>query len=136
MLSPTVENVLSIQKKRGERMDKLKEKILQMVKERIQNYANFSQTNCIYEIPTFLFGYSPYNLQDMNKYISKKLKNEGFYIQKINEQFIYISWNINDLGKTPEQNNSSKSSKSKNSNVSNTDTSLNAFVNSSKSNFF
>lgn len=133
MLSPTVENVLSIQRKRGERMDKLKEKMLQMVKERIQNYANFSQTNCIYEIPSFLFGYSPYNLHDMNKYLIKKLKNEGFYIQKISDQYIYISWNINDLGKSS---NNYKVNKSGKDNIRTGDTSLAAFANNSKTSFF
>ena len=97
MLSNTVENVLSIQKKKSEREHKLKKQMLNTVKERIINYAKFGQTNCFYTIPSFLFGNIPYNLEDMSKYIVKNLKKEGFHVIKINTQYIYISWNINHI---------------------------------------
>ena len=42
MLSPDVENVLSIQKKRSEREERLKNKILTSVKEKIQNYRLYA----------------------------------------------------------------------------------------------
>ena len=74
MLSPDVENILEIQKKRSLREEKLKEKILRSVKEKIQNYANFSQTNCIFTIPNFIIGEIPFKLESMNKFIVKKLK--------------------------------------------------------------
>ena len=97
MLSPEVENVLSIQKKRSEREEQLKQKILQSVKEKINNYANFSKTKCIYTVPNFIIGEIPYNIDKMSRYICKKLKNEGFYIIKISSQFIFISWDIKDI---------------------------------------
>lgn len=99
MLSPEVENVLSIQKKRSEREEQLKQKILQSVKEKINNYANFSKTKCIYTVPNFIIGEIPYNIDKMSRYICKKLKNEGFYIIKISSQFIFISWDIKDISK-------------------------------------
>lgn len=103
MLSPDVENVLSIQKKRSVREEQLKNKILNSVKDKINNYANFGQTNFIYTIPNFLIGEMPYTLESMNKYIVKKLKSEGFYIVNISTQYIYISWNIKDITKVAEQ---------------------------------
>jgi hypothetical protein len=103
MLSPDVENVLSIQKKRSVREEQLKNKILNSVKDKINNYANFGQTNFIYTIPNFLIGEMPYTLESMNKYIVKKLKSEGFYIVNISTQYIYISWNIKDISKVAEQ---------------------------------
>ena len=112
MLSTTVENILSIQKKKSEREHQLKVKMLNAVKDRVINYANFGQTNCIYTIPSFLFGNVPYKLEDMNKYIVKKLKKEGFHVIKISTQYIYISWNINDIAKKSTSNVSNASNAS------------------------
>ena len=83
MLSPDVENILNIQKNRSLREEKLKEKILHSVKEKINNYANFGHTNCIYTIPNFIFGEMPYKIDSMNRYLVKKLKKEGLYIINI-----------------------------------------------------
>jgi hypothetical protein len=102
MLSPDVENILSIQKKRSEREERLKNKMLRSVKDKINNYANFSKTNCIYTIPSFLIGEIPYNIEKISKYLIKKLKEEGFYIVKISIQYIYISWDIKDISKKNE----------------------------------
>ena len=123
MISPDVENVLSIQKKRSEREEHLKQKILHTVKYKIQNYANFGQTNCIFTIPNFLIGEIPYNIDKISKYLLKKLKNEGFHVIKLSIQFIYISWNIKDIAKNQES-----KSKSNNDDLNN----YNAFVNNNK----
>lgn len=134
MLSPDVENVLSIQKKRSEREEQLKHKMLHSVKEKINNYANFGQTNCIYTIPNFLIGEIPYNIDKMSKYISKKLKQEGFYIIRISSQYIYISWDIKDIAKCSSSGSGSGSKSNSGSNkYDNTDlNNYNAFVNSKK----
>ena len=129
MLSPDVENVLSIQKKRSQREELLKQKMLQSVKEKINNYAKLGQTNCIYTIPNFLIGEIPYSIDKMSKYICRKLKDEGFYIIKISTQFIYISWDIKDIAKS--QSSSSRKGNSSNSELNN----FSAFVNSNKKTF-
>ena len=103
MLSPDVENILNIQKNRSLREEKLKEKILHSVEEKINNYANFGHTNCIYTIPNFIFGEMPYKIDSMNRYLVKKLKKEGLYIINISPQYIYISWNIKDIKKALEE---------------------------------
>ena len=99
MLSPDVENILELQKKRTIREEQLKIKILNSVKEKINNYANFGQTACIYKIPNFLIGEIPFKIESINKFLVKKLKSEGFYIINMSTQFIYISWNIKDINK-------------------------------------
>ena len=69
MLSPDVENIISIQKKRTERNEQLKQKMLNLVKDKINTYANFGQTICIYTVPNFLIGEIPYDLPTISKYI-------------------------------------------------------------------
>ena len=130
MLSPDVENILEIQKKRSLREEQLKEKILKSVKEKIKNYANYGQTNCIYIIPNFLIGEIPFKLKSMNKFLVKKLKNDGFYIINISLQYIYISWNIKDIQKAIEEKSNKKKIKSETSDLNN----YSAFINYSKSN--
>lgn len=126
MLSPDVENIISIQKKRSQRVEQLKQKILNSVKDKINNYANFGQTNCIYTIPNFMIGEIPYNLESMSKFIIKKLKNDGLYVVKISPEYVYISWNIKDIAKAAEQ------KKIKNEKLANDYNNFSAFANSNK----
>jgi len=103
MISPDMEKFIHIQKKRSVRKEELKDKIMSSIKDRIQTYSNLGYTNFVYTIPNFIFGYMPYDLEPMNKYIIKKLINEGFYIKELNVQYIYISWHVNDLLKSKEE---------------------------------
>lgn len=139
MLSPDVENVLTIQKNRSLREEQLKQKMLNSVKEKINNYAKFGQTNCIYKIPNFLIGEIPFKLESMHKYLIKKLKSNGFYIIDINIQHFYVSWDIKDINKALEdrkKEKQNKSSKIDNNMVKNNDlNNYSAFVNYSKKTF-
>ena len=112
MLSPDVENVLTIQKNRLLREEQLKQKMLNSVKEKINNYAKFGQTNCIYKIPNFIIGEIPFKLESMHKYLIKKLKSNGFYIIDINIQYFYVSWDIKDINKALEDRKKEKQNKS------------------------
>ena len=132
MLSPDVENIIEIQKKRSLRVEQLKQKILQSVKEKVNNYANFGQTNCIYTIPNFIIGEVPFKIESMNKYLVKKLKNDGFYVINISTQYIYISWDIKDITKAMED----KTKKNKYETSDSSDfNNYSAFVNHKKKTF-
>lgn len=139
MLSPDVENVLTIQKNRSLREEQLKQKMLNSVKEKINNYAKFGQTNCIYKIPNFIIGEIPFKLESMHKYLIKKLKSNGFYIIDINIQYFYVSWDIKDINKALEdrkKEKQNKSSKIDNNMFKNNDlNNYSAFVNYSKKTF-
>jgi len=135
MLSPDIENILQIQKNRSMREEQLKEKMLKSVKEKIQNYANFSQTKCIYTIPNFVFGEIPYTLKSMNKYITKKLKHEGFYVIIMSLQYLYISWDIKDINIAMEEKNKRVKEKLNNRNNSGDINNFSAFVNHQKKTF-
>lgn len=98
-LSSTVEELIKQQNIRSNRTDKVKEKILETLNDKISNYSYFGKTNCIFTIPNFIIGYVPYDVKDISKYIIKKIKKEGLLVIKLNDENIYISWNINDLYK-------------------------------------
>jgi hypothetical protein len=97
MLSTSVKSVLDIQKKRSQRENELRLKLVGIIKERINNYARHGQMKCIYKIPAFVFGHSPYNINEMTEYIFKKLDNEGYYLVLNYDYNLFISWDVNDI---------------------------------------
>lgn len=99
MNSTTIDEIVNIQKKRTDRIIKIKNKHLCLVKEKIVNYANLGHKECLYVIPQFLIGYPPYDIIDICKYLNKALKKEGFIIHILTNECIYISWDINKLYK-------------------------------------
>jgi len=99
MLSSKIENIIEIQKKRNQRDEKTKQIILDTINNKIKNYANLGLLECLYKIPSFMFGYAPYNLSDITKHVYKQLKSDGYYVVQINDEYIYISWDVNKLYK-------------------------------------
>ena len=67
----------------------------------------------------------------MNKFLVKKLKNDGLYIINISLQYIYISWNIKDIQKAIEEKSNKNKTKSEKKELNN----YSAFVNYSKKTF-
>ena len=120
MLSSKVENIIQMQKKKNERDEKTKKDILNTIYKKIKNYAHLGLLECIYKVPNFMFGYPPYITSDITIYIYKQLKSDGFYIIKMNDEYLYISWDVNKLYK--------KENKNKTEIINN----LSAFVNNKK----
>ncbi len=99
MLSTSVKSVIDIQRKRSEREKGTQTKILTTAKDKINNYALHGHLRCLYQVPQFLIGSSPYNNDDMMLYIASTLSKEGFYIEVGHSNFILISWDIKDIRK-------------------------------------
>ena len=98
MFADTINSAIHIQEKRSKRDSSVKEKILSMIKDKIENASNrHNKTNCIFTVPTFIIGYIPYNVEEMTNYAMKKMIKDGLYVIKLNNENLYISWHINDL---------------------------------------
>ena len=126
MFSASVENILSIQKKRHKREEDIRNKVLSTLKDKIHNYANFGKISCVYTVPNFIIGYSLFDLNDMIKFLIKQLKKEGFCVKQLTSQHIFISWDIKDIN----SNLNKQKSKISQSNDNNIDYS--AFINNKK----
>ena len=126
MFSASVENILSIQKKRNKREEDVKNKVLLTLKDKIHNYANFGKISCVYTVPNFIIGYTLFDLDTMLKFLIKQLKKEGFCVKQLTTQHIYISWDIKDI--------SSNLNKQKSKIIRNDDnnTDYSAFINNKK----
>lgn len=64
---------------------------------RIKSAALNEQTSCFFKIPELVLGYPIYNVEDCQKYIIRKLIENGFKVEKINDgenekNNIAISW--------------------------------------------
>lgn len=77
MFSDTVSSVIKIQENRSKRDEAVKQKILTMINDKIINYTKYNYTNCIFNIPSFIIGYLPYNIDYMCNFLIKQLSKEG-----------------------------------------------------------
>lgn len=74
---------------------KIFDEILTKCHKKIKLNADNKKTECIFQIPPFVFGKPLYDINELQDYILKSLKMNGFGIKKIMEYHIFISWNIN-----------------------------------------
>lgn len=97
MLSKELKDVLKIQKKKVEREIEVKDKLYKQLMAKIKTYAKQALTRCIYTVPNFVYGYSPFNIDEMKEYLIKKLVNDGFRAYLTQNGYIFISWDIKDI---------------------------------------
>lgn len=99
MLSKELKDVLKIQRKTLEIETELKNKLYQQIISKIQTHAKQCITFCVYTVPRFVYGFPPFNVDEIQEYLLKRLTNDGFVAELMNNDCIYISWNIKDIGR-------------------------------------
>jgi hypothetical protein len=99
MLSDTLKSVLEPQKQKSIREREVKDKIVNILLEKIKNYSSYGQTNCTFKVPPFILGCIPYKHESMIKYLKSKFYKEGFYVKEEVFGILYISWDIKDINK-------------------------------------
>ena len=99
MLSDTLKSVLEPQKQKSIREREVKDKIVNILLEKIKNYSSYGQTNCTFKVPPFILGCIPYKHESMIKYLKSKFYKEGFYVKEEVYGILYISWDIKDINK-------------------------------------
>ena len=92
-----LKDVVNLQKKQTLRYNQLKAEILNKLTDKVSHLAKHGQLRCIYTVPMYIFGYPPYDVNDITEYLEKKLKIEGFCALGIGKNKIYVSWDINDI---------------------------------------
>ena len=99
MLSDTLKSVLEPQKQKSIRGREVKDKMVNILLEKIKTYSSYGQTNCTFKVPPFILGCIPYKHESMIKYLKSKFYKEGFYIKEEIFGILYISWDIKDINK-------------------------------------
>lgn len=93
----TLKDVINVQKRQLNRLNYLKDIILSKVYEKITHFAKHGELKFIYLIPSYYFGYPPYNQEDITNYLRDKLINDGLCIIKLDRDKLFISWDILDI---------------------------------------
>lgn len=65
--------------------------ILEMCHNKINSLAYTGTTNCWFELPSLIFGYPKYSMDECSEYLIKKLKKDGFVVDLIKQN--YLQWN-------------------------------------------
>lgn len=97
MISKELKELLKIQKKKAERQIELQNKIYQQILTKVNTYAKQSLTHCIYTIPNIIYGFPPFDRDEIQNFIIKKLTDDGFRASVILNGNIHISWAIKDV---------------------------------------
>jgi hypothetical protein len=72
--------------------------ILKNIENKILHYANNNADNCLLEVPIVLAEFPWYNANETAIIIAEQLYEYGFVV-RIKDNWIYISWNLEELGK-------------------------------------
>lgn len=92
----SLKDVINLQKKQQVRQKQLKKEFVKRLTNRIVSLAKYNQLKFIYTVPSCLFGFSYYDVADITHYLHLYLKKEGFYVIIIDNDKLFISWDIKD----------------------------------------
>lgn len=67
-------------------------KLLDMCLTKIEIVAITDANNTWFEIPSFIFGYPSYKVNEAADYIIKKLVKNGFKVNFLNPNLLFINW--------------------------------------------
>lgn len=84
---------------------KIYDMILEKCYTRIKRYSENNKLRCLFEIPTFMLGVPLYDFIKLKSYIIQELKKNYFKVIIINDNIIYISWNLKNKYKPNKTNN-------------------------------
>lgn len=88
------EDIIKDQKNREDIRKKTYKKILERIFNKIKLTSSTNLKGCWYQVPEFLLGLPIYKLDECKKYLIRKLKKNGFKITELENNIIYISWDI------------------------------------------
>lgn len=91
-----------INERNSKRLEKFDD-ILKKVHNRILYNANLEKTYCFFQIPEFIIGVPLYNVNDLKKYLITSLKKDRFTLIYVEPNWLFISWELNDLKKSKEK---------------------------------
>jgi len=93
----TLKDVVNLQKRQINRHTELKKILLKRLGDRVNHLAKNGQLKCVYNVPSYCFGFAAYNIDDMTIYLFNEVINQGYCCIKLNESCLFISWDIKDV---------------------------------------
>jgi len=93
-------NILDLHRtihEKNERSSLCFEKVLEMSHNKIKKTTESKQLKCIFDVPSFIFGYPLFNINDCIAYVTNELKNNGFIVYYLFPNKLYISWDLEEI---------------------------------------
>lgn len=96
-------NILDLHRTINEKKEKrimCFEKVLEMAHNKIKSSAALKQLSCIFTVPTYVFGFPLFNVNECIEFVSSELKSNGFIVNYYFPNKLYISWDLNEIEET------------------------------------
>jgi hypothetical protein len=72
-------------------------KIADLCQARVIKYAKRDMHRCAFEVPEFILGTPPYDLNLAIKYVVERLEKNGFLVRYFFPRLLYISWDADEI---------------------------------------
>ena len=72
-------------------------KVYDLCQQRIISHAKKDKMRTVFEMPEFILGIPPFNLNDALTHVIERLKNNGFMVMYFFPKLLYISWDIDEI---------------------------------------
>jgi hypothetical protein len=95
-------NIMDLHRSITEKKNRINEsfeKVLKIIHKRIVSSADQRKLNCYVEVPSFVCGYPVYDYNMCIEYVFESLKKNGFYVKYYFPQYLYISWDFDEIKK-------------------------------------
>lgn len=72
-------------------------RVYDMCQQRVISFAKKDALRTMFEMPEFILGVPPFNLNDALTYVIDRLKNNGFLVLYFFPKLLYISWDVDEI---------------------------------------
>lgn len=72
-------------------------RVYDMCQQRVISHAKKDAMRTMFEMPEFILGIPPFNLNDALTHVIERLKNNGFLVQYFFPKLLYISWDVDEI---------------------------------------
>lgn len=72
-------------------------RVYDMCQQRIISCAKKDMLRTVFEMPEFILGIPPFNLNDALTHVIDRLKNNGFLVMYFFPKLLYISWDLDEI---------------------------------------
>lgn len=72
-------------------------RVYDMCQQRVISHAKKDAMRMMFEMPEFILGIPPFNLNDALTHVIERLKNNGFLVQYFFPKLLYISWDVDEI---------------------------------------
>ena len=93
-------NILDLHRsihEKKERNAQCYDKVLEMAHNKIKKTTESKQLRCVYDVPSFIFGYPLFDINECIAHVTRELQSNGFVVRYMFPNKLYISWDLEEI---------------------------------------